>query len=79
MEVYGIKAKGRIELKKYLLGEKITFKQSVLAKCYECMSGYYDGKISCEVPKCPLYKFMPYKGVKNNDLWQPPNIILFLL
>tara|TARA_B100001964_G_C13945583_1_gene470955 strand:+ start:103 stop:300 length:198 start_codon:yes stop_codon:yes gene_type:complete len=64
MEVDGIKAQGRKELKKYLRGDKITFKQAVLAKCYECMCGYTDGKISCEIPNCPLYKFMPYQGDK---------------
>tara|TARA_B100000315_G_scaffold94826_1_gene87156 strand:+ start:9657 stop:9863 length:207 start_codon:yes stop_codon:yes gene_type:complete len=68
MEVDGIKAQGRKELKKYLIGEKITFKQAVLAKCYECMCGYNDGKVSCEIPECPLYRFMPYKGTKQNDV-----------
>ena len=67
MKFDGIKAKGRKELRKYLIGEKITYKQAVLAKCYECMCGYTDGKISCEIQNCPLYKFMPYKGAKQNN------------
>ena len=60
--MYGIKAKGRKELKKHLEGGKLTYKEGVLAKCYHCGCGYTDGKVSCEIPHCPLYQFMPYKN-----------------
>tara|TARA_B100001964_G_scaffold244234_1_gene324883 strand:- start:415 stop:624 length:210 start_codon:yes stop_codon:yes gene_type:complete len=58
---YGITAQGRNELKKHLEGKKITYKQAVLGKCYECNLGYCDGKVSCEIPDCPLFQYMPYK------------------
>ena len=59
---YGVKAQGKKELGKHIKGEKLTFKMAVLAKCYFCMNGYSDGKISCEITECPLYRFMPYKN-----------------
>jgi hypothetical protein len=58
---HGVTAKGRKELKKYLEGKKITYKEAVLGKCYECNLGYSDGKYSCEIPDCPLFTFMPYR------------------
>jgi len=57
----GIKAKGGKELKKYLLGEKLTQRQVILAKCYECSNGYADGKADCRIESCPLYLLMPYR------------------
>ena len=59
---FGILAKGKKELTRYLRGEKITCKEAVLAKCYDCMYGYTDGKVDCQVRSCPNYHFMPYKG-----------------
>ena len=59
---FGITAKGRIELLKHIQGKKLTYRQMVLAKCYECNAGYTDGKVDCQVPGCPLYPKMPYKG-----------------
>ena len=56
----GIAAKGRLELTKHLKGDKLTYKQAALAKCYDCMSFYVDGKADCAIPDCPLYPFMPY-------------------
>ncbi len=59
---YGVTAQGRNELKKHLDGGDLTFKQSVLAKCYECNLGYSDGKVSCEIQDCPLFQYMPYEN-----------------
>jgi len=59
----GIKAKGRKELLRYHKEERLTYKQAILACCYECMGGYTDGKYSCGVRGCPLYPFMPYREV----------------
>ena len=49
---------------KWLDGRKLTFKQAVLAKCFDCMGGYVDGLVDCRVPHCPLYPFMPYRENK---------------
>lgn len=62
---YGASAKGKKELIKYYAGQQLTAKGSIQGKCYECMNGYSDGKVDCEIPDCPLYPFMPYrKGEK---------------
>ena len=58
----GKRAKGRKEFVKFKKGEKLTFKQSILAKCFECMGRYIDGKVDCEVYNCPLYPYMPFKA-----------------
>ena len=58
---YGIQAQGKNQLKKHLDGKTLTRGQALLAKCYECMSGYVDGRVDCEIPDCPLYQYMPYK------------------
>ena len=59
---YGKKAKGRAEFIKYLKGEKLTRGEAILAKCYDCVCHYADGKVDCELPTCPLYDYMPYRG-----------------
>ena len=38
-----------------------SLKYAILAKCYDCMGGYADGRRNCGVNSCPLYKWMPYK------------------
>lgn len=65
IDKYGKSAKGRKELINHLSGERLTARQAILAKCYECMGLYVDGKVDCEIQDCPLYPFMPYrKGEK---------------
>ncbi len=59
---YGVKAQGRKELKKHLEGKKLTYKEADLGRCYFCMNGYSDGKVSCESHDCPLFQYMPYKN-----------------
>ena len=55
-------ARGRAELLKHRTGKRLSYKQAVLAKCYECMGYYADGKIDCLIPDCPLFNFMPYRS-----------------
>ncbi len=55
------KARGNKELKKHLLGDRLTQRQAILAKCADCMGYYFDGKVDCQLPDCPLYAFMPYR------------------
>ncbi len=63
----GIKTRGRLEYLKHLEGKRLTRGQAVLAKCYECMGGFKDGKVSCRVPGCPLFPWMPYKNEVQTD------------
>ena len=57
----GIQTAAKQHLIKHLEGGKLTRKEAMLAKCYDCCNGYADGRIDCEVPNCPLYQFMPYR------------------
>jgi len=67
----GILAKGRNHLKKHFSGSRLTRGNAILAKCYDCMGGYSDGRVDCRIQNCPLYPFMPYRG-KNEDSDSPP-------
>jgi len=64
IENYGQRAKGMKERIKHLNGERLTFKEGILAKCYDCLGYYSDGKMDCKTPNCPLYGFMPYRTDK---------------
>jgi hypothetical protein len=55
-----IKALGVRQLKNYLAGKPLTNREAIIAKCADCMNGFADGKIDCEIPECPLYPLMPY-------------------
>jgi hypothetical protein len=52
--------RGKKELLRHLKDEEITCREAIIAKCYECMGGY-DEVGDCNVPKCPLYPWMPYR------------------
>lgn len=51
---------GRPELIKHLKGGRLTYRKACRAKCFECMNGYADGAVDCQIPACPLYRTMPY-------------------
>lgn len=57
---HGKTASGRRDLLKYLEGARITQRQAIIAKCYDCMAFYADGRSDCKFSDCPLYPFMPY-------------------
>lgn len=57
-------ASGRSEYIKYSKGERLTLSEAILAKCYDCMGCYQDGRNDCELKDCPLYPFMPYNPEK---------------
>ena len=60
----GVVAIGKKELEAHLRGEKLTPLQTLFAKCYECMCGYVDGRMDCEINSCPNYSRMPYRDNK---------------
>ena len=62
--------KGQKEYEKFKRGEKLSYKGCVLAKCYECMGFYSDGKQDCQGISCPLYQFYPYRPKKLTHLDQ---------
>lgn len=57
-------AQGKKELLKFQTVAKITAREAIKAKCYECMGNYEDGRDDCEVTTCPLYGYMPYGSRK---------------
>jgi hypothetical protein len=64
IEKNGISGKGRKEMLNYLNGERLTIRQMALAKCYDCMGFYSDGRgTDCEIDTCSLYPIMPYRKV----------------
>lgn len=64
---FGITAQGMNELISHHNGKKLTYKQAVRAKCYDCMGYFQDGKTDCKVDSCPLYQHYPYRN-SNNDV-----------
>jgi len=54
---------GRTQYMRFLNGEKLTYREKGIAKCYECDGGHSDGRYDCENPKCPIYDSMPYRGI----------------
>jgi hypothetical protein len=56
----GKTAKGRQELLKHLDGGRLTLKQAVFARCYDCAGFFADGKVDCGLKHCSLHPFMAY-------------------
>lgn len=54
---------GKKEMIKHLQGGRLTMRQRLLAKCFECMGGYKDGMVDCRIPDCALYPIMPYREI----------------
>ena len=57
-------AQGKKELLKFQTGAKITAREAIKAKCYECTGNYEDGREDCGITTCPLYGYMPYGSRK---------------
>jgi hypothetical protein len=60
VENNGAMAKGKKELLAHLDGKQLTARQACIAKCYDCMGWFADGKNDCKCYNCSIYSFMPY-------------------
>ena len=60
----GALAKGKKELLAHLYDERLTARQAIAAKCYDCMCFFVDGRRDCEMKLCALYPFMTYNKNK---------------
>jgi len=60
IQQHGKTARGKNELLKHLSEQRLTFKQAIYARCYDCMGFYSDGKHDCNMPHCSLHPFMAY-------------------
>ena len=38
-------------------------------KCKRCMADYVDGRVDCEIAKCPLYFWQPYRKLEPELEW----------
>ncbi len=55
------KSRGKTSLSGHFIGERLTQRQAILAKCCDCMCYRVDGRIDCRMPHCPLSPFRPYR------------------
>lgn len=60
----GMKARGKKELLNHLDGIRLSARQALAAKCYDCMGYFSDGKSDCQTPDCPLYPYMAYNPAR---------------
>ncbi len=51
--------KGAKEFKKFKDGGKLTRRESMRGKCYEC-NGLEESREDCEVDTCPMFSFRLY-------------------
>jgi len=65
---HGKTARGQKELIKHLEGNRLTLRQAVYARCYDCMGFYTDGKVDCRMPHCPLHPYMPYNEGRQKQI-----------
>jgi hypothetical protein len=66
IEKNGKLAQGKTEYLRYLRGEKLSRKEAMLARCYDCMGYFVDGRADCVTFSCPMYPFMIFRGKKIN-------------
>ena len=66
--------RGGAEMKEHLKAaeegkdSKLSRKEAMEAKCFDCLGWYDDGRQDCLMPKCPMYRYMPYRDKKPEPL-----------
>jgi hypothetical protein len=65
---HGKTAKGQKEILKHLTGQKLTFKQAIYAKCYECLGYMADGKQDCKMQRVPFIRSCPTMKTGKSEL-----------
>lgn len=59
--------KGQKQYEKFEKGGKLTRREAMLAKCYEC-NGYDESGVDCKVETCPLYQYHPQRKLSKGVL-----------
>lgn len=54
---------GREEFERFQKGKKLKPLDAILAQCYVC-NGKEEGGRDCYCMRCPLYQYMPCKGLR---------------
>ena len=63
--------KGQKEYERFKTGERLSYKQSILAQCYVC-NGMNEGGEDCKGVSCSLYQYMPHRaGQKKRQITEP--------
>ena len=63
----GASARGKKELLAHLYNERLTSRQAIYAKCYDCMCFFVDGRDDCGMKLCALYPYMAYNPKKRKS------------
>lgn len=58
----GHKKVGKVALMKHLEGVRLTQREAIQAKCYDCDGMGETGE--CDIVACALYPYSPYGGLK---------------
>lgn len=59
-----ISAAGGKSFLKHEKGERLTMKEAIRAKCYECTGGYDSGREDCGITKCSLHPYMTFNPAR---------------
>jgi len=65
---------GSTDLTRHLAGKDLTALQAIRAKCADRCANYTDGRVSCELPECPLFPFHPYNESKRRSRKGKPRV-----
>jgi uncharacterized protein YjdB len=57
----GLSAIGKTHLLKHIDGGKLSRKEAMQAKCYDCMGYFIDGRADCRIKNCPMFDYRPFK------------------
>lgn len=61
IEKHGLTTTGKNCILKYLDGGKLTRKEAMSGKCFDCMGYFVDGRQDCGVKDCTLFPYRPFK------------------
>jgi hypothetical protein len=56
---------GRTEIIRHLTGNRLTQRQAIKAKCYDC-NGMGESN-ECDVTECSLHPYSPYGGKRSGN------------
>ena len=55
--------KGEKEFNRFVKGDKLSRKEAMLAKCYDCNGGK-ESNCDCEITDCPMYPYHHYRNLE---------------
>lgn len=51
-------------------GPRPSSTKAMRAKCFDCCGDMIDGRVDCQIVKCPLYYWQPYRRLTPDLSWQ---------